>query len=202
MEDNNYFSNRVANTISAMLAYWDKDQICRFANHAYLDWFGVRSEDMIDKMTLKKLLGPLYVKNLPFIEKAYQGKIQVFEREIPTPEGIVRHSIATYTPDMVNDEVRGIIVHVADVTYLKEIEREREEALRDREIALAKIKILSGFLPICSSCKKIRDDQGYWNDVAEYIREHSDAEISHGICPACAEKLYPQYYKKNTHGED
>jgi hypothetical protein len=77
-----------------------------------------------------------------------------------------------------------------------------EEALRDREMAIEKLKILSGLLPICASCKKIRDDQGYWNDVAGYISEHSEAEFSHGICPACAEKLYPEYYKKSEHDQN
>jgi len=59
------------------------------------------------------------------------------------------------------------------------------------ETALFKIKTLSGLLPICSSCKKIRDDQGYWNQIEEYIGERSDACFSHGICPECAKKLYP-----------
>ena len=54
------------------------------------------------------------------------------------------------------------------------------------------VKTLSGFLPICASCKKIRDDNGYWNQIEEYIREHSEAEFSHGICPDCKTKLYPE----------
>ncbi len=63
------------------------------------------------------------------------------------------------------------------------------ETLQD---ALNKVKLLSGFLPICASCKKIRDDKGYWNQIESYIKEHSEAEFSHGICPDCAEKLYPE----------
>ncbi|MGO9569112.1 MAG: response regulator, partial [Desulfomonilaceae bacterium] len=59
------------------------------------------------------------------------------------------------------------------------------------------VKQLSGFLPICASCKKIRDDQGYWRQVEEYIREHSEAEFSHSICPECAKRLYPDFYKDN-----
>ena len=63
--------------------------------------------------------------------------------------------------------------------------------------ALAKIKTLSGFLPICSACKKIRDDKGYWNQIESYIREHSEAEFSHSICPECTKKLYPEYSKED-----
>ena len=57
--------------------------------------------------------------------------------------------------------------------------------------ALEDIKQLSGLLPICSNCKKIRDDKGYWNQIEGYIRAHSEAEFSHGICPECAKLIYP-----------
>ena len=60
------------------------------------------------------------------------------------------------------------------------------------QAALAKVKLLSGLLPICSGCKKIRDTQGYWQQVESYIREHSEAEFSHGLCPDCARRLYPE----------
>ena len=65
-----------------------------------------------------------------------------------------------------------------------------------RKDAEAKIKLLSGFLPICSSCKKIRDDRGNWHQLESYIRDHSEAEFSHGICPDCTAKLYPGLLKK------
>jgi len=58
--------------------------------------------------------------------------------------------------------------------------------------ALEEVNVLSGLLPICASCKKIRDDTGYWNQIESYIRKHSDAEFSHSICPDCAKKLYPE----------
>ncbi len=68
---------------------------------------------------------------------------------------------------------------------------QRREVLEQREKALTEIKILRGYLPICASCKNIRDDNGYWNQVEAYIRDHSDVEFSHSICPECAKKLYP-----------
>lgn len=58
--------------------------------------------------------------------------------------------------------------------------------------ALAKIKTLRGLLPICASCKKVRDDKGYWSQIEVYVRDHSDAEFSHGLCPDCAQKYYDQ----------
>ena len=71
--------------------------------------------------------------------------------------------------------------------------KETEKKLRE---ALSQIKALSGLLPICSSCKKIRNDKGYWEQIETYIRSHSEVEFSHGICPECAKKLYPEFYEK------
>ncbi len=70
---------------------------------------------------------------------------------------------------------------------------QRRIIYEEKEKALQEIKILSGFLPICASCKKIRDDQGYWNQIEAYISNHSEAKFSHGICPDCAKKLYPEF---------
>jgi len=66
--------------------------------------------------------------------------------------------------------------------------KQAREALQD---ALNQVKRLSGLLPICANCKKIRDDQGYWEDIERYIEEHSEALFSHGICPECWQRLYP-----------
>ncbi|CAK8724538.1 Signal transduction histidine kinase [Candidatus Electrothrix laxa] len=76
---------------------------------------------------------------------------------------------------------------------LEELVEQRTEKLQE---AMSQVKILSGFLPICASCKKIRDDKGYWNQIESYIRKHSEAEFSHGICPDCATKIYPELYEK------
>jgi signal transduction histidine kinase len=76
---------------------------------------------------------------------------------------------------------------------LEELVEKRTGELQE---AMSKIKILSGFLPICASCKKIRDDNGCWNQIESYVRDHSEAEFSHGICPDCAENLYPELYGK------
>jgi len=114
---------RVANNAPAMLSYWDRDQVCQFANEAYNDWFGKSGQEVMG-MTMLELLGPLYEKNLPYILAALGGEKQVFEREIPTPNGEVRHSIAIYTPDIVDDKVQGFIVLDADVSPMKALEQE------------------------------------------------------------------------------
>ncbi len=70
-------------------------------------------------------------------------------------------------------------------------EREKEQLIGELKAALAENNILKGFIPICASCKKIRDDKGYWEQIEKYIQDHSRAIFSHGICPDCIRKLYP-----------
>jgi PAS domain S-box-containing protein len=112
-------SLQVTDHTNAMLAYWDKDLICRFANKAYRSWFGIEPRQMINKMTIKELLGPLYEKNLPYIRRVLKGEPQIFERDITTPSGEIRSSIAQYIPHIVDKSVKGFFVHVADVTSVK-----------------------------------------------------------------------------------
>jgi len=77
-----------------------------------------------------------------------------------------------------------------DIRDRKKMDEEKENLIRELESALKEVKSLSGLLPICSSCKKIRDDKGYWNRLEEYIQKHSSAQFSHGICPDCCDRLY------------
>jgi len=77
-----------------------------------------------------------------------------------------------------------------DITERKRIEEEREKLLQSLQDTLAKMKRLHGILPICCSCKKIRDDKGDWNHLELYIQEHSEAAFTHGFCPECLKELY------------
>jgi DNA repair exonuclease SbcCD ATPase subunit len=78
----------------------------------------------------------------------------------------------------------------------KQAEKERENLIAELQDAVTKIKTLSGLLPICSNCKKIRDDKGYWKQIESYIRDHSEAEFTHSMCPICAKKLYPELFQE------
>ena len=79
---------------------------------------------------------------------------------------------------------------------LDEKNRKLLEEKKQLEKALKRIKTLSGLIPICSNCKKIRNDKGYWVQVETYVHKHSGANFSHSICPECGEKLYPEYHEK------
>jgi PAS domain S-box-containing protein len=81
---------------------------------------------------------------------------------------------------------------IEDVSERKAAEAERERLIAELKAALSKVKSLTGLLPICAGCKKIRDEQGRWNDLEPYIESHSEAEFTHGFCPECAQRLYPE----------
>jgi GAF domain-containing protein len=74
--------------------------------------------------------------------------------------------------------------------------QERDTLLQQLNAAAANIKVLRGLIPICASCKKIRDDKGYWNQIEVYVADHSEADFTHGCCPECAKRLYPDAYKE------
>ena len=87
-----------------------------------------------------------------------------------------------------SDSIIGASTIARDITERERMRKEREKFIAELQEALAKVKALKGLLPICAWCKKIRDDQGYWQQIEAYIRDHSEADFSHGICPECAKK--------------
>jgi PAS domain S-box-containing protein len=89
----------------------------------------------------------------------------------------------------------GRLIVMRDITRRRKAEQERERLISELQDALAQVRTLRGLLPICANCKRIRDDQGYWRGVEEYVAEHSDADFTHGICPDCARKLYPELFE-------
>jgi diguanylate cyclase (GGDEF)-like protein/PAS domain S-box-containing protein len=130
----------VVENVPAMIAYWNADLTCRFANPAYRDWFGVDPDQLVGKH-ISELLGPaLYELNRPYLEAALQGQVQSFERKITGPSGTSRWSLAQYVPDVVDGKTCGLLVHIADVTSLKSTEDalrlEMAETARAHELLL------------------------------------------------------------------
>jgi len=78
------------------------------------------------------------------------------------------------------------------LTERRETVAAQKQLIAELEDALSKVKTLSGLLPICSGCNKIRDDKGYWSQVEGYIQEHTDAQFTHGLCPDCVRKYFPE----------
>jgi PAS domain S-box-containing protein len=91
--------------------------------------------------------------------------------------------------------IKSALEMIIPITERKKAEEERERLINELETALTEVKTLSGLLPICANCKKIRDDKGYWNQIEQYIAHRTDARFTHGICPECKKELYSELYE-------
>jgi len=131
------------------------------------------------------------------IESRKQGITERYERRLRHKDGHVVWTIMSVTPIIdSNHHFQGSFAMISDITERKQVELEKEKLIDELSNALGEIKTLSGLLPICSHCKKIRDDGGYWNQIESYISEHSDVVFSHGLCPQCSKKFYPDFYDR------
>ena len=123
--------------------------------------------------------------------KPFVSRDEVFVRK----DGAVFPVSAISTPIIENGKVVASVTAFRDISERKRIEEERENLIKGLREAFANVKTLRGLLPICSSCKKIRDDHGYWKQVETYVKEHTDADFTHSVCPECIKKMYPEHYK-------
>lgn len=180
--------------------------------------FANKAAAMLLQCPEEKLLSTSFPEFLPKQHRAFiKELIQSLDQQtvqLGEDEPIIlhkKHLMMKFVP-FFEQERKIIIILVHDITARKQAEfalqshrdklekivEERTAALREKnseyEEALAKVKMLSGLLPICASCKKIRDDKGYWKQIETYICDHSEADFSHGLCPSCCKKLYPDYF--------
>jgi PAS domain S-box-containing protein len=121
-----------------------------------------------------------------------QGVVRGIEIAVRTRSGQIVETLSSF--DMIElDGVPCILALSQDLTGRKQVEAERDQLIAHLTEALANIKTLRGLVPICAGCKKIRDDTGFWNQLETYIAAHSEAQFSHGLCPDCIHRLYPEF---------
>ncbi|GEM_PF-426181 len=114
--------------------------------------------------------------------------------------GIITMSIARFKDIM---ELRRTNLQLKmEIGERIQAEKKNQQLIDKLNLALQKISTLSGLLPICANCKKIKDDDGYWQEVEKYIKDHSSVDFSHGLCPACTKKLYPDIYEEIKNNVD
>ncbi len=188
-------------------------------------WTGLRKSDIIKKdITLfyPHIKQSKYLDRMKYIFEGgppiiFSSQFHKYFLPCPLPNGDLRIQHTTVVPAKTPDNEFFAVIAIEDVTELtkrirdvkalhksalmeieerEKIEKEREKLILELRVALSKIRTLSGLLPICSSCKKIRNDKGYWEQIEIYIKDHTEADFSHGMCPECAKKLYPEFYKK------
>ncbi|MFH2093363.1 MAG: PAS domain S-box protein [Pseudomonadota bacterium] len=158
-------------------------------------WEEVNGKDLHQLLVPSRYLTPF---NKSFQQFKLNGKGAVIGKTIELSalrkdgsEFEVELSLSAYQED---DHWHSVGI-VRDISRRKQNERERDQLILNLTKALDEIKTLRGIVPICASCKKIRDDQGFWKHVETYVQEHSHAQFSHGICPDCQKKLYPEFSK-------
>lgn len=164
-------------------------------NDAAVEQYGYSREEFLE-MTLKDVRPPQDIPALlETVSKARTEKrFDSISRHLKKDGTVIDVEIASYPLVLANQQAR--IVLARDITRRKQLEREKDQLILQLKEALASVKTLSGLLPICASCKKIRNDQGYWMQVEHYVQERSEAAFTHSICPECAHKLYPKYFQE------
>ncbi|MCE5311776.1 MAG: PAS domain S-box protein [Nitrospiraceae bacterium] len=186
------FKTAVMNTINAFVIALDRHGKIVMLNNACEKATGYSTDDVRDTY-LWELLMP---ENAAELKSEFEclpdvARLKSGEKCWVTKDG--QKIVVSLTNTVLRDH-KGrpefIITTGFDVTEKKQAEAEREHLIRELRDALANIKTLKGLIPICASCKKIRDDQGFWSMIEEYISEHSEVEFTHGICPECTEKYW------------
>lgn len=153
-------------------------------NAAAVRMIGAAREEIIGK-PCHRFVCPAEVGKCPVTDLG--SLIENSDRQLLTAQGKSIEIVKTVVPFKF-DGHNYLVENFIDITERKHLEEEREELINALKDALENVKKLSGMLPICASCKKIRDDKGYWNQLEAYISKHSEVLFSHGICPDCKEK--------------
>ncbi len=165
------------------------------ANHTVKPMLGYESKTLTGK-PFSILLSPDSLSSREDIMNKITVYGNVFVQEFHRADGSVCMMDLTATMIPWEDD-SAILVTIRDATERIRVEQERDKLILELQEAIEKIKTLRGLVPICMHCKNIRNDKGFWQKVEIYVQEHSDAQFSHGICPSCLKKYYPEYYEEN-----
>jgi PAS domain S-box-containing protein len=153
-----------------------------YINRVFADTIGRKPQDVIGKKIWDVFSKDEADKRFAMVRQVFQtGEIGTIEVKVPLPGGGEKYFLTTVKP--VKDSHGAVSFVICISKDITELRQAREE-----------IALLRGIIPICASCKNIRDDEGYWQRIEDYIASHSEAVFSHGLCPDCAAKLYPEFF--------
>jgi two-component system, LuxR family, sensor kinase FixL len=166
------------------------------ANPKCCETYGFTREELIG-MSLKALTRDVARREEGLRILLQTGSCRGYETVHIRKDGTAMNIVANSA--LIERNGRKVVLSIdRDDTERIQAQAERERLIAELTDALAKIKTLTGLLPICASCKKIRDEAGHWTAVERYVRDRSHADFTHGICPECAMRLYPDDYKKKS----
>jgi PAS domain S-box-containing protein len=184
------------NSSVAGLIITDLDGKIRFANSAFCKMFEYSIAQIMGKQAMDLFAGK-EIRNfadlITIIDISKDDTVELTVKSSENRKFVVEVAASSVTSS--SGAVAGRMASFVDITRRKEIEAEKDNLIRKLHDALKRIRTLRGIIPICAACKKIRDDQGIWNQIESYIRDHSDADFSHSICPECSKKLYPEIHQ-------
>jgi PAS domain S-box-containing protein len=201
LQKSELFMNKLLESIPIPVFYKDREGRYLGFNNTFETFFGKSKEDLIGKSVFD--INPTELAEVYHAQdsKLFENpSVQVYDAQVRDAHGAM-HDVIFHKASLTDTQgaITGLIGAILDVTErrhaeeeLKRYSAELEKSNNELKYALANIKQLTGMLPICASCKQIRDDKGYWKSVESYISEHSEAVFSHGICPECAKKMYAE----------
>ena len=157
------------------------------ANHEAARIIGVGKDEIIGKIRHAEIFSDAAVST---VKQGNSEKLNGVETTVTRLDGRAIPVLVSAS-SIALDGKAYVLESLIDISRRKKLEEERERLIAELQAHLAEIKTLQGFLPICSNCKKVRDDDGYWQQIEQYIQDHSQAEFSHSICPDCMREMYP-----------
>ena len=166
-------------------------------NEVYARMHGAKVEEIVG-LPFSRILERSDPRVTELVKRFVRSGYGIVETEAAGTDatGVLRCIVGSFTGVIENGKLVRAWSVQRDVTETRQAALERERLIAELQRALAEVKNLSGLLPICANCKKIRDDQGYWTQVEAYLEQRADVSFSHGICPECARQLYPDYFTK------
>jgi PAS domain S-box-containing protein len=187
------WANQILQSVSNLILVADSSAGIVYASPSVERTFGFKREDVLadgwyrlssidgDDPTERK-------KQIAAVAQSGHGQV-AYEKEVRDAAG-QHHWILWQNSPFLD---HGLIGVGSEVTDLKKVQQERDQLIGQLQERIQQVRTLEGLLPICMHCKKIRDDGGYWNEVEKFVRDHSDAKFTHGICPECEKKHYGDF---------
>ena len=179
--------------ISLAGVYIIQDGIFAYVNKKFAEILGYSVEECLNNMHFQQTVHP---EDLDVVREQISERISGKVNSVNYTFRVIKKNANIIHVEIFGSTIQlygkpAVAGSILDITARKQVEEEREKLIEALQKALSEVKTLRGFLPICSYCKKIRDDKGYWSQIESYIHKHTDTEFSHGICPECAQKYFP-----------
>jgi PAS domain S-box-containing protein len=177
-----------------MIFIINKNDLVEYVNSSAAQLFNQKPEDIIGKQRSSLFPPDISISQTRSLQNVFEsGKSNYVEST--AVHGDQQTWLGTWLVPLriEKGQVTAVLGVSRDITNQKWLEEDKQKLLNKLQEALAQVKTLSGLLPICSVCKRIRDDNGYWQQVEGYIQKHTDATFTHGVCPECFPKLYPDF---------